>query len=340
MFELKETSSWVFSILKDWKWIKAYNISNLVNALWKATTASLLKECPENVSPIEFLEAKLEEMNKKLIDDLNEEELEQNTKFAARKIWEHLFDIYWLNTKTVVIKEYKTRIDENNFKLAVSQFNWKDIEWYLKLIEENFIAYDKDWTNNFTETLQWIKTQEELNLLEFDALFDWEIDIEDIELNVQAINTEFLLFLHKSMFWEIYSWAWQIRSIEIQFWEKEWTKPHLIRHELEILFSNLEFRIKHINKRSLTELVDLITDFEYQFISIHPFQNTNWRMSRFLSKVILTKLWFATDNNTYSNRENRVEYLDAIKSYDIWEEDKLKSIIKLYLQKIVLDYNF
>lgn len=179
------------------------------------------------------------------------------------------------------------------------------------------------------ETKWWIFKQEEINFYEELSFMKWEEIIED---NFEKeINTYYLLDLHKELFWNLYSWAWNIRNIEVSFWWKEWVPYYLIRQELEKLFWDINFRIKNKD-----DIIEVITEFEYRFICIHPFINTNWRMSRLLTYQIILQYWYRWKPNVYDNRNKRERYLNAMKEFDMWNKEELKQIIKEYLTNFTL----
>lgn len=138
------------------------------------------------------------------------------TYLAKQKInWK--FQIFWKQSAKLLIDDYFTKIDKNNFLLWVEQYYWQDIEWYLKLIEENFVKLWKDWTDKITETKLGFKTKEKLDELEFEAFVKWKIFLDDVDFTKQKLDLDFMLELHEFLFKDLYSWAGKLRNIDVSF---------------------------------------------------------------------------------------------------------------------------
>ena len=65
----------------------------------------------------------------------------------------------------------------------------------------------------------------------------------------------------------------------------ETTEPHLVESEMNFLF---EWTNEQFNSKSLHPLI-IIGIFIYEFLSIHPFQDGNGRLSRLLTNLLLLK---------------------------------------------------
>jgi Fic family protein len=63
------------------------------------------------------------------------------------------------------------------------------------------------------------------------------------------------------------------------------TEPHLVKKEMEVL---IEWTIDAFEKKEVHPLI-IIGAFVYEFLSIHPFQDGNGRLSRLLTTLLLLK---------------------------------------------------
>jgi len=98
------------------------------------------------------------------------------------------------------------------------------------------------------------------------------------------------------------------------------------------LFNDLNYKLNNFDADNLEELVKLLAWFEYRFIFIHPFQNTNGRMGRLLTNYILIKLGYPILD--YSNRsENRSSYITAMQEADEKDFENLELFIASELNK-------
>lgn len=258
---------------------------------------------------------------------LEEIDFEENRKYSydVKLIKENHYKI--IRDDWVVIHEELFNDRWYDFVYFVKWYTWNDINWIIKLFNENFVWISKNETNTLFETKLWNLKKYELDIKEQESFNNWEEIV--IWTKRQELNVEYLLDLHKFMFQDLYDWAWKLRNIEVSFWWKEWTKFYLIETELKTLFDNFEYRFQFVKNEE--DLIEFLVDFEYQFICIHPFNNTNWRISRLLSYKYVLKFWYYWKPNVYDNRERRNEYIDAIKECDKWNKEKLKWILKNYL---------
>jgi Fic family protein len=84
------------------------------------------------------------------------------------------------------------------------------------------------------------------------------------------------------------------------------TPPHLVRKEMEVL---LEWTNRKMEEREIHPL--LITSlFVYEFLSIHPFQDGNGRLSRLLTTLLLLKAGYGFIQ--YISFEHQIEARKAI----------------------------
>lgn len=258
---------------------------------------------------------------------LEEIDFEKNKKYSydVKLVKENHYKIIREDWKVIYEELFNDRWD--SFVIFIKTYRWNDIDWIIKLFNENFVWMSENETNTLFETKLWNLKKNELDIKEQESFNNWEEIV--IWTKRQELNVEYLLDLHKFMFQDLYDWAWKLRNIEVSFWWKEWTKFYLIESELKSLFNNFEYRFNFIKNEE--ELIEFLVDFEYQFICIHPFNNTNWRISRLLSYKYVLKFWYYWRPNVYDNRERRNEYIDAIKECDKWNKEKLKWILKNYL---------
>lgn len=182
------------------------------------------------------------------------------------------------------------------------------------------------------ETKLGILTHEELNQKEAIGLMRcWEYLINNVSEKFDSI---FINQAHKAGFSFLYDWAGKYRVSTPIVGELEPPAPHLITELMHKLFADLDYKLEHLNADSLEEVVGLITWFEYKFIAIHPYTNTNGRMGRLLSNFILFKIGYPILN--YTNRSAaRDEYISAMRNADKKDLTALELIIGQELKEAI-----
>jgi Fic-DOC domain mobile mystery protein B len=131
------------------------------------------------------------------------------------------------------------------------------------------------------------------------------------------LTVDYLRELHRRMLGDVWKWAGQIRSIELQ---NEFASPvHDIRPQLAALYDDA---VKHwlIDGRMSPD--EFAVTVHHRVVKTHPFRNGNGRHSRLLADILLAR-HFAREPFTWGgNAElgnadpNRQTYLDGLRAAD------------------------
>jgi Fic family protein len=180
------------------------------------------------------------------------------------------------------------------------------------------------------ETKLGILDHAELNKHEIKGLKNtWEYLVSHQE---ETMDTLLINKAHKFGFDFLYNWAGKYRTSTPLVGNLEPPAPHLIPELMINLFNDLIYRLNNFDSDNLEELVKLLAWFEYRFIFIHPYPNTNGRTSRLLTNYILLKLGYPILD--YSNRsENRAAYIQAMQEADEKNFENLEIFIAEELNK-------
>jgi len=129
------------------------------------------------------------------------------------------------------------------------------------------------------------------------------------------LSIEYMQELHRQMLGDVWRWAGEIRSIELQ---NAFAVPVPdIRPQLAMLYADaVEYWIKDMSPDEFAVRV------HHRIVKVHPFRNGNGRHSRLLADVVLERhfglapfTWGGTAQlgNSDPNRQN---YLDGLKAAD------------------------
>ncbi|MFM7457455.1 MAG: Fic family protein [bacterium] len=182
------------------------------------------------------------------------------------------------------------------------------------------------------ETKLGILNHEELNLNEALALKKtWELLNQSYD---SALDQLLLQQAHKHGFDFLYPWAGKYRLSSPMLGELVLAEAYQVPSLMKLLFDDLNFRLSKLNHNDIKEVIKLISWFEHRFICIHPFANTNGRMGRLLSNLILVKLGYPPLK--YTNRsENRDKYIAAMRAADRKNFLALESLIASELEEVI-----
>lgn len=131
------------------------------------------------------------------------------------------------------------------------------------------------------------------------------------------LTVEYLLELHCRMFSDVWEWAGEIRSIELQ--NAFAASVPDIRPQLSNLYKDaVEYWLK--DERMTAD--EFAVRFHHRVVKIHPFRNGNGRHARLLADVLLGR-HFSTEPFTWgggaqlgTSDRHRQTYLEGLKAAD------------------------
>lgn len=191
---------------------------------------------------------------------------------------------------------------------------------------------NNDSTPASNETKLGLLTYTQLNIQEAYCLEKtWKFLLQHIE---EKIDTVLINQSHKEGFKDLYDWAGQFRRTSPLVGQIEVPAPHRISELLKQLFDDLNYKIDNLDQSDLDNIIDLIAWFEYKFIWIHPFVNTNGRMGRLISNFILVKLGYPPIK--FANRsDDRHKYISAMRKADNKDFLELQNFIAQELDQAI-----
>lgn len=143
----------------------------------------------------------------------------------------------------------------------------------------------------------------------------------------KILTFDFVISVHKDMFFDVWEWAGKIRTVELNLG----VKTYLIRPELKACLDDLYFN-ESVKDMSLLERV---SRFHHHLVKIHPFLNGNGRWSRVLVNYYLRSfkmkmVW--PESDLYKNRNIREMYINALKDADSYNLEPLILLLGSWLK--------
>lgn len=160
-----------------------------------------------------------------------------------------------------------------------------------------------------------ITTRDELNELENANIIQgvtWLSSQPVTQLN-DVISMSFIEQLHIKLFGDVWDWAGQYRTRELNIG----VAPHAIRMDLYNLLEDIKCWIEFNH----FDLLELSARIQHRLVQIHPFTNGNGRHSRIITdyvRVALFKQRPLTWANTDLDKQNqeRGEYISSLREAD------------------------
>lgn len=139
---------------------------------------------------------------------------------------------------------------------------------------------------------------------------------------------------HRFGFDFLYDWAGQYRKTRPLVGQLLVPEYYKVAELMKMLFDDLDYKIDSIDCENIESIIELVTWFEYKFIWIHPYANTNGRTGRMLSNFILVKLGYPPLK--YANRSKvREKYIEAMRYGDAGDLTELENFIASELEEAI-----
>ncbi len=292
--------------------------------LWNREKVYIGKETKINLSNIEYLidkQMKFIVKNKKY---LNFEKELYNNHLLKKIVKKNLLITCILSFKK---KDWKILLDKDLLKLYEKYsiyygqefvfdfvYNSNKIEWskipqdqIRKIIQKRLFNY-----SNKNEVREVINSQKVLLYMEKEFLF-----------NERSIKRTYHILTDKLFqeTWDKYPrWYKKIANV---VWNTSTSSPDEVKKDI----TNLLKRYK--SNKKIKFPLQLAFDFHFTFERIHPFQNGNWRVGRFLMNKILKANWFLP---MIIREQNRERYFNVFSSAIDWNKKKYyKFLLEQYL---------
>ncbi len=184
------------------------------------------------------------------------------------------------------------------------------------------------------ENTNWTPSPEDnlLNLTDKDAINEQEAKgIAMAELYVFGLDTELpittnlILDVHRMAFEHLYYWAGKWRTTNITVGQLEPPEPNQLMQLMYQFIDNLNFKI--LNAKTKQDHIGCLVYAHYEFVRIHPFNNSNGRTGRIFMNLIAMKLGYQLLKLYHREGESRKIYINAMKSADGGNFEPLSNLI-------------
>ena len=159
------------------------------------------------------------------------------------------------------------------------------------------------------------------------------LDQDDFELSV-----DYLKYIHKYLFQDVYEFAGEFRKIDFSKHEKILNNDSVAYGDFKTLTESLEYDItlekdKHYKNISIVDVIKNITDFSYSIWQVHPFREGNTRTTAVFIYKYLISLGYNVDNSLFKDKSvyfrNALVRSNYFNNYLNIKEDK-SYLIKFY----------
>lgn len=149
--------------------------------------------------------------------------------------------------------------------------------------------------------------QNDINHNELECDFVSMRIVELLEQDNFELSVDYLKYIHKYLFQDVYEFAGEFRKIDFSKHEKILNNDSVAYGDCKTLNESLEYDIslekeKNYKDMSIVEVIKNITDFTSSIWQVHPFREGNTRTTAVFIEKYLISLGYNVDNSLFKDK--------------------------------------
>ena len=149
--------------------------------------------------------------------------------------------------------------------------------------------------------------QNSINYNELECDFVSMRIVELLSVDNFELSVDYLKYIHKYLFQDVYEFAGEFRNINFSKHEKILNNDSVAYGDYKTLKESLEYDIslekeKNYKDMSIVEVIKNITDFSSSIWQVHPFREGNTRTTALFIEKYLISLGYNVDNSLFKDR--------------------------------------
>ena len=187
--------------------------------------------------------------------------------------------------------------------------NLKPSKYLEKLLEENVSGNltIKQVEEELREYYIEKDKKQELNQNELECDFVSTRIVELLQIDNFELSVDYLKYIHKYLFQDVYEFAGEFRNIDFSKHEKILNNDSVAYGDCKTLKESLEYDIslekeKNYKDMSVVEVINNITKFSSSIWQVHPFREGNTRTTALFIEKYLIGLGYEVDNTLFKDK--------------------------------------
>ena len=187
--------------------------------------------------------------------------------------------------------------------------NLKPSKYLEKLLEENVEGnltieeVEKELKEYYTEK----ENEDEINHNELECDFVSARIVELLNEDKFELSVDYLKYVHKFLFQDVYEFAGEFRKIDFSKHEKILNNDSVAYGDCNSLTQSLEYDIslekeKDYKEMNIVEVINSITKFSSSIWQVHPFREGNTRTTALFIEKYLISLGYSVDNTLFKDK--------------------------------------
>jgi fido (protein-threonine AMPylation protein) len=216
------------------------------------------------------------------------------------------------------INEYEEQYKSNNY---VKQLQWnmaiglqkvdnlKPSKYLENLLGKNIagVMTIDEVEQNLKEYYTEKKERNEINHNELECDFVSARIVELLDKDKFELSVDYLKYVHKFLFQDVYEFAGEFRQIDFSKPEKILNNDSVAYGDCNTLNESLEYDIskeleKNYKQMNIVEVINNITKFSSSIWQVHPFREGNTRTTAVFIEKYLISLGYNVDNTLFKDK--------------------------------------
>ena len=131
--------------------------------------------------------------------------------------------------------------------------------------------------------------------------------VELLQIDNFELSVNYLKYVHKYLFQDVYEFAGEFRKIDFSKHEKILNNDSVAYGDCKTLNESLEYDIslekeKNYKDMSIVEVINNITNFSSNIWQVHPFREGNTRTTALFMEKYLISLGYEVDNTLFKDK--------------------------------------
>ena len=216
------------------------------------------------------------------------------------------------------VNEYEEQYKSSNY---IKQLQWdmaiglqevdnlKPSKYLVKLLDENVTGEMtiKQVEQNLREYYIEQEKKNNINHNELECDFVSTRIVELLEEDSFELSLDYLKYVHKNLFQDVYEFAGEFRKVDFSKNEKILNNDSVAYGDCKTLKDSLEYDIslektKKYEDMNIVDVIKNITDFSSNIWQVHPFREGNTRTTALFIEKYLISLGYNVDNNLFKDK--------------------------------------
>ena len=151
------------------------------------------------------------------------------------------------------------------------------------------------------------KENKQINQNELECDFVSTRIVQLLEENNFELSVDYLKYIHKYLFQDVYEFAGEFRKIDFSKHEKILNNDSVAYGDSKSLKESLDYDIeieknKSYKDMSIVDVINNITDFSSRIWQVHPFREGNTRTTALFIEKYLINLGYNVDNTLFKDK--------------------------------------